>query len=419
MSAKTRSDGIIIDQLIGFFHAGVAAASPAAVLPGVLPTAAAAGRTLVLGCGKAAAAMAEVAAATLGGAVSGCVVTRQGHGARASTGAITVIEASHPIPDARALAAGQRIRALAESARAGDRVIFLISGGGSALLCDPIAGISLADKAAITDHLVRSGEPITAINLVRRHLSRVKGGRLAAAARRAELHSFLISDVAGDDPAAIASGPTIAARHEPEAALAILRRSGWPISARLAAAMRAQPAADVPDHPVHIIASGATALAASAAAATAAGWRVLRIGDHLTGEARAVGALHARAALAHAERGERVLLLSGGELTVTVGAGGGGGGPNLEYLAGLLAALPDSAPISALAGDTDGIDGTQDNAGGWFDPLLARAARPDVAAALAGNASYALFARHNGLLMTGPTRTNVNDIRMIAVDPDR
>jgi len=298
-----------------------------------------------------------------------------------------------------------------------DRVIFLVSGGGSALLCDPIAGVSLALKAAITDHLVRSGAPITAINLVRRHLSRVKGGRLAAAARAGDLHSFLISDVVGDDPAAIASGPSIAAPHDPDAALSVLAASGWRIDPALAAAMRAVPAAVVPDHPVHIVASNATALAASHAAATAAGWRVVRIGDDLTGEAREIGAAHAAIAVATAARNERVLLISGGELTVTVRDRSGGGGPALEYLAGMIAALPDDAPVSALAGDSDGIDGTMDNAGGWFDPALARRARPDVAAALAGNATHALFDRLGGLATTGPTGTNVNDIRLIAVTP--
>ena len=407
----------IAAQLTGFFRAGVAAASPAVMLPNRLPPGAARGRTLVFGCGKAAAAMAEVAAATLRGDVSGCVVTRYGHGARAATGAIAVIEASHPVPDARALAAGKTIRQLAEGVQPGDRVVFLISGGGSALLCDPIPGVTLAQKAAITDHLVRSGEAIAAINLVRRHLSRVKGGRLAAAARAGELHSFLISDVIGDDPAAIASGPSVASPHDPEAALAVLAHSGWPVERALATAMRALPAPKVPDHPVQIIANNATALAATAHAASVAGWRVIATGDDLTGEARAAGAAHAALALGHAARGERVLLLSGGELTVTVRSGGGGGGPNLEYLAGMIAALPDDAPISALAADSDGIDGTHDNAGGWFDPALARRARPDIAAALASHSTHALFDRLGGLVITGPTRTNVNDIRMIAVAP--
>ncbi|MBC2667648.1 glycerate kinase [Novosphingobium piscinae] len=404
------------DTLTGYFLAGTRAASAPQALAGRLPARPARGRTLVLGCGKAAAAMAEVAAAELPGAVSGCVVTRYGHGARGGTGAIRVIEASHPVPDAASLAAGATIRALAHSAQPGDRVVFLISGGGSALLCDPIPGLDLATKARITRHLVQSGAAIEEINCVRRHLSQVKGGRLAAAAAAAadDMHSFLISDVTGDDPAAIASGPTVACPFEPERALAILAGSGWEVGAELAAAVRAWPGTSAPVHPLEVIATGRTALDAIEQAARADGWQVQRPGDALTGDAAETGRAHAAQALALAGQPGRHLLLTGGELTVRVRAADGRGGPNLEYLTALMAALPAGAPVAALACDSDGIDGSEDNAGGWFD-AASRAAPEACAAALAANRSYDLFERLGGLIKTGPTRTNVNDIRMIAV----
>ncbi|HEX4848523.1 MAG TPA: DUF4147 domain-containing protein [Novosphingobium sp.] len=404
-------------DLTGYFMAGITAASAATAMAGRLPKGAARGRTIVLGCGKAAAAMVEVAAAELEGDVTGIVVTRYGHGARQDTSGIEVIEASHPVPDAASLAAGQRIRALAGQATDRDRVIFLISGGGSALLCDPIAGVSLEEKAAMTAHLVRSGVAIGDINLVRRHLSQVKGGRLAAAARAAaqDMHTFLISDVAGDVPAAIASGPSIACPFEPDRALAVLAASGWPVSAALAAAVRGAPAVSAPAHPVHLVASGRTALGAVAKAAARDGWTVEVLGDALEGDAASVGRQHAGMALDRARRPGRHLILSGGELTVTVRSPGGRGGPNLEYLTGLMAALPPGASVSALAGDSDGIDGSADNAGGYFDSKH-RAAAAECEAALAGNRTYGLFEALGTLVMTGPTRTNVNDIRIIAIE---
>jgi hydroxypyruvate reductase len=404
------------DELIAIFRAGVEAASAAATLPRHLPQTAPEGRTLVLGCGKAAGAMAEVAAAHLPGDVTGCLVTRHGHGARLPTGEIEVIEASHPVPDAASLAAGRRIRELAATARKGDRVVFLISGGGSALLVDPIPGLSLADKAAINRHLVQSGVAIADINCVRRHMSRVKGGRLAAAAAAAagDMHSFIISDVVGDDPAVVASGPTIASPFEPERALAILAGSGWAVSEGLAAMIRAAAPPPAPPHPVHVIAAARTALDAASGEAVARGWTVIRIGDDLEGDATATGRAHAALAMHHAAAGARCLLVSGGELTVEVRTPGGRGGPNLEYLAALMAALPEGAPVAALACDSDGIDGSEDNAGGWFDAAT-RAPAIDCNAALAANCTYDLFARIGGLVKTGPTRTNVNDIRLIAV----
>jgi len=406
----------IRELLTGYFLAGIAAAGARCTLPAHLPHAAPAGRTIILGCGKAAAEMAEVTVDQLSGSVSGCVVTRHGHGVSSSLPDIAVIEAHHPVPDSQSLEAGERLLQLAASAGPEDRVIFLISGGGSSLLCAPATGISLADKQAMTDHLVRSGAPINEINLVRRHLSRVKGGRLAAAAgvRGAELLTYVISDVANDDPALIASGPSIGAAFVPEQAVALLESSGWMVAPNIAAAIRANRPPPVPAHPVHLLATNSHALAAIAARARADGWTVIDLGGRLTGDAAETGKAHAVRAREMALQPGRYLLLSGGELTVRGARKDGCGGPNLEYLTGLLSALDPSDRIEAVAGDSDGIDGSEDNAGGYIS--AAWAAHADCAAALSSNRTYELFKSLGGLIITGPTRTNVNDIRMIAVE---
>jgi glycerate 2-kinase len=368
-----------------FFMCGVAAASPRLTLPSVLPTTPASGRTIVLGCGKAAAEMAQVAA-------------------------------RHPVPDDQSLTAGERLLELAATAGPSDRVIFLISGGGSSLVCAPAPGIGFAQKQAMTDHLVRSGAPIEKINLVRRHLSRIKGGRLAAVAgaRGAELLTCVISDVANDDPALVASGPSIGAAFVPEQAIAVLQTSGWPVAPHIAQAIHDNRPPPVPGHPVKTIATNADALNAVAERASADGWAVIDLGGQLTGDAAATGKAHAAAATEFTHKAGKFLFLSGGELTVANVRKDGCGGPNLEYLTGLLSGLDPDASIEAVAGDTDGIDGSEDNAGGYI--TSAWAADADCATALARNRTYDLFKTLGGLILTGPTRTNVNDIRMIAVE---
>lgn len=401
--------------LTDYFLHGVAAASPRLTLQDTLPSDPPLGRTLVLGCGKAAAEMAEVAVRYLKGEVTGCVVTRHGHGVEAVIPGINVIEARHPVPDSQSVEAGEALLALASTAGPDDRVIFLISGGGSSLLCAPAVGIALSEKQAMTDHLVRSGVSIEDINLVRRHLSRVKGGRLAAVAgaRGAELLTYLISDVANDEPALIASGPSIGAAFVPEQAIAILDQSGWTVAPHIASAIRANLPPKLPEHEVHMVATNSHALDAVAAKARADGWNVVDLGGRLSGDAAATGKAHAALAKQWETQPGRHLLLSGGELTVKGARKDGCGGPNLEYLTGLLSALDPSLPIEAVAGDSDGIDGSEDNAGGYID--AAWVAQVDCATALAENRTYDLFKSLGGLIITGPTRTNVNDIRMIAV----
>ncbi len=403
-------------MLTDYFAAAIAAASPRLALPPALPKDWVKGKTIVLAYGKAAAEMAVVAAETLDRPVTGLAVTRHGHGVDLSHTGIELIEARHPVPDDYSLQAGTRMLELAATAGPDDRVLFLASGGGSALLCAPADGISLAEKQAMTDALVRSGAPIQDINLVRRHLSRVKGGRLGAVAgaRGAELLTYVISDVAGDDPALVASGPSIASNFDPEGALSVLAKAGIEVPELVRRAILNNQPAPIGDHPVKVIATNGDALAAVESRARADGWNVIDAGKALTGDAATCGKAHALRAQMYARTPGRHLMISGGELTVTKARKDGQGGPNLEYLVGLMSALPRTAKIEALAGDTDGIDGTQDNAGGYLQASWVQ--QNEAKYALESNRTYPLVERLGGLIMTGPTRTNVNDIRLIAIE---
>jgi hydroxypyruvate reductase len=419
------------------FGAAVAAADPAVCLAPHLPPRPK-GRAVVLGAGKAAASMARAVEQNWPGPLEGLVVTRYGHGV--ATEHIEVIQAAHPVPDAAGVAAAARILSMAESLGAeglgaerlgaDDLLLVLISGGGSSLLSLPSPGLSLADKQAVNQALLRSGAPIDEMNVVRKHLSAIKGGWLAAAAAPAHVVSLLISDVPGDDPAIIASGPTVADPSTFAQARDILARHAITppaaVAAHLAAAELETPKPGDPRLArcrTELIATPAQSIAAAAKLAAAAGYEVELLGDDLEGEARQLGAQHGQLALARIAAGRTggggTALLSGGETTVTV-RGTGRGGRNAEYLAGLALALGGHPGINAMAGDTDGIDGTEDNAGAFIAPdTLARAAAAglDPGTLLANNDAYQLFSALGDLLIRGPTLTNVNDFRAILIDP--
>ena len=412
MSAEPRA---LLRRLL---DAAIESAQPAHCLPPHLPEPPA-GRSVVVGAGKAAAAMARAVEDHWDGALEGLVVTRYGHSV--PTRAIDVVEAAHPVPDAGGRAAAARILAEAEALGADDLALCLISGGGSALLTLPAPGIALADKQAVTGALLRSGAAIGEINCVRKHLSAIKGGRLGAACHPARVVSLLISDVPGDDPAVIGSGPTVPDPTTFADARAVLRKYGIDQPAAVIRHLE-QGREETPKQgdprlagaEARIVATPAMALAAAADAARKAGYAPVVLGDALEGEARVLARDHAALALAAAPG---TVLLSGGEATVTV-TGSGRGGPNAEYALALALALDGAPGIFAIACDSDGIDGTEDNAGALVTPdtgARARAAGEDAAARLAANDAYAFFAALGDLVMTGPTLTNVNDFRAILV----
>ena len=414
--------------LNSMFRAAVDAAAPALCVPPHLPPPPR-GRTVVVGAGKAAAAMAQAVEAhwPADRPLSGLVVTRYGHGV-GPLPRIEVVEASHPVPDDAGQRAATRMLELVAGLGADDLVLCLMSGGASALLALPAAGVDLAAKQAVNRALLRSGAGIQDMNCVRKHLSAIKGGRLAAAAAPAEVVTLLISDVPGDDPSVIGSGPTVPDATTLAEARAVLARTGIEAPAAVTAWL-ANPAAETPKPGDAAFARTRTAmtstpqaaLEAAAAVAVAAGIMPLLLGNAIEGEAAEVARVMAGIAQQCALHGQPAaapcVLISGGETTVTV-RGGGRGGRNAEFLLALAVALEGRPGIHAIACDTDGIDGTEDNAGALLGPdslARARALGIDARARLADNDGYGFFSALGDLIVTGPTRTNVNDFRAILI----
>ena len=421
------AEGAILRAL---FEAALAAADPFQALARRIP-APVPGRTVLVGAGKAAAAMARAFEAAWSDPLEGLVVTRYGHSVPCSQ--VEVVEAGHPVPDAAGERAARRILELARSLGSDDQLVFLASGGGSALLSLPAPGLSLGDKQVVTDALLKSGATISEINTVRKHLSVIKGGRLAAAAAPARVITLAISDVPGDDPAVIASGPTMPDPTTLADARAVLAKFDIAAPAAIGRYLSKQEAeTPKPGDPAFdrvefdLVASPRASLQSAADAAMHRQIMPILLSDRIEGEARQVGLVHAGIALqiraGKFRVGDRLVsppavLLSGGETTVTV-TGKGRGGRNVEFLLALAMALNGVDGISALACDTDGIDGAGDNAGAIVYPnSLARAAARGISAAsaLAANDAYGFFAALGDLVMTGPTLTNVNDFRAVLV----
>jgi glycerate 2-kinase len=416
--------------LLDSFHAAVAAADPLKIVAQFLP-ARPKGKTLVVGAGKAAASMARAVELAWPDDVplEGVVVTRYAHGM--PTTRVRVVEAGHPVPDEAGEAVAAEILSRVSQLTPDDHLIALISGGGSSLLSLPIAGISMSDLKAVTSALLKSGAPITDMNVVRKHLSRIQGGRLAAACK-APITALVVSDVTGDDPSAIASGPTCPDTSTYQDALDILQRFGVVAPAAVSAHLQAgvQAAVDEtpkPDSTVFaqvtntVIATARQSLQAAAEFFQMRGITPVILGDTVTGEASEVAKVYAAVVreIRHYQQPFKppVALISGGECTVTV-RGKGRGGRCAEFLLSLAAELGGTPNVYALAADTDGIDGSEDNAGALFLPdTKARADALGLSAAkmLANNDGYGYFAALDDLIITGPTRTNVNDYRVILV----
>jgi glycerate 2-kinase len=418
--------------LESLFRTAVAAAHPAQCLPPNLPEPPPRGRLVVLAAGKAAGSMTEAAEQHYLGRIAaerlaGIAVTRHGYGR--PTRHIPVVEAGHPVPDEAGLKGTERALALAQAAGADDLVLVLLSGGASANWIAPAAGITLAEKQAVTRALLRSGAAIGDMNALRKHLSRIKGGRLARLAYPAKLATLAISDVPGDDPSVIGSGPTVPDPTTLEDARAIVARFRLDLPVAVSKALN-DPGNETPKpgdkifagSDYRIVARPADALRAAQGRAVEAGYECVVLGDRLQGEAREVAAEHARLARDCSAQGRRVVILSGGELTVTL-RGQGRGGPNQEYDLALAIHLDGAAGIAALAADSDGTDGgsgrPDDPAGAFIDPTTlrrARAAGLDPAAFLADNDSTGFFNGIGDLFIPGPTFTNVTDFRAIVVD---
>jgi hydroxypyruvate reductase len=407
------------------FSAAIEAAQPEHCVPPHLPPGPT-GRLVVIGAGKASAAMAAAVERHWNGPLSGLVVTRYGYAVPCER--IEIVEAAHPVPDEAGLKAAQRIMDLAQGLTADDTVLCLISGGGSALLALPLEGITLEDKQAVNRALLASGATISEMNCVRRHLSAIKGGRLAAACHPARVLTLLISDVPGDNPCDIASGPTVADPTTCADALAIVRRYGIALPPAVREVLESgrgesiKPGdARLSTSETRMVATPQMALEAAAAVAREAGITAYILGNAIEGEARDVGKAMAGIALQVARHGQPFaapcVMLSGGETTVTV-RGNGRGGRNVEFLLALGVALDGHAGIHALAGDTDGVDGQEEVAGAVLAPdTLARAWERGIRPvdALQNNDGHGFFGSLGDSVITGPTLTNVNDFRAVLV----
>ena len=407
------------------FDAAINAAQPSLCVPRHLPQPPS-GRVVVIGAGKASAAMARAVEDHWRGELSGVVVTRYGYTVPCQR--IEIIEAAHPVPDAASLAASERLLKAVQDLRPEDLVLCLISGGGSALMVRPLPGLTLEDKQAVNRALLKSGATIREMNCVRRHLSAVKGGRLGAACYPAKLITLLISDVPGDNPVDIASGPTVADPTTCADALAILRRHAIEVSPNVLEILESGRGETLkPGNPrlagaeTRIIATPQMALEAAAEVANRAGVAAMILGDSIEGEAREVGNVMAGIARQVGAHGQPCaapcVLLSGGETSVTV-RGGGRGGRNVEFLLALAIALDRQAGVYAIAGDTDGVDGTEEIAGAYLAPdsvprALAQGINPRNS--LANNDGHSFFEAIGDAVVTGPTLTNVNDFRAILI----
>ncbi|NQV82109.1 MAG: glycerate kinase [Alphaproteobacteria bacterium] len=412
--------------LASLFNAAVAAADPAKALGPHLPERPI-GRTVVVGSGKGAAQLASAFEDLWDDPVEGVVVTRYGYAVPCRH--IRVMEAAHPVPDEAGLAASDALLSAVSGLTEDDLVVALICGGGSALLPAPPDGLTLRDEQALNQALLDSGAPIGVMNAIRKHVSRIKGGRLAAAAWPARVVSLVVSDVPGDDPAQVASGPTVASGIDLEATRALIRNHGIVLPDRIEAHLASDAArAPAPDDTVfartttHVIASACRSLEAVAAQAERAGITPVILSDAIEGEARDVGLVHAALAREVSTRNRPfatpVVLLSGGETTVTIRERGGRGGRNSEFLLSFAIAIDGLDGIAALAADTDGIDGSEDNAGAFADGDSAarmRAAGVDPAAALTAHDAWGAFEATGDLFVPGPTGTNVNDFRAILI----
>ncbi|MGC1503761.1 MAG: glycerate kinase [Sulfitobacter sp.] len=404
------------------FDSAVASADPLKALQGRLP-AKPKGRTVVVGAGKGAAQLAQAFEALWDGPVSGVVVTRYGYAAPCKT--IKVMEAAHPVPDAAGLEAAQALKAAVGDLGSDDLVVALICGGGSSLLPDPPEGLDLADLQALNQALLASGAPISVMNDIRKCFSGINGGRLAEHAAPARVCSLIVSDVPGDAAGEVASGPTVTGHPAPSDVLAMIRARNIALPDRLIAHLEAQPqdrpAFSTDNNETQIIASAAISLETAATAARARGVNAWVLSDRIEGEARDVAQVHAALSRQVRETGfpypAPVVLLSGGETTVTL-RHKGRGGRNSEFQLALALALEGMDGVHALAADTDGIDGSEDNAGAFVDGTTAarmRAAGADPLVHLQKNNAYAAFAATGDLFVTGPTGTNVNDFRAILI----